>query len=178
MGRQWFTADADGRMILDTAALDALEENVRSVSDSNRIIDEILKANRMGRNMVMAFQCGESGLYYPPDYIKEWGKLYGIGLGPHPVSESLQSEYEVAPPAITPETQSLLQIMHPVRSSCAQMDLDLVDASVFADKAAVLVHEDPLMRRRVPILYSKQVANPRGRLGATRAAWMNMGRAA
>lgn len=152
--------------------------NVKSITDHLTIVDEILKANRMGRNMVMAFQCGESGLYYPPDYVKNWGKLYGIGLGPSPVSESLQSEYDVAPPAITPETQSLEQIMHPLRSSCAQMDLDLVDASVFGSGAAVLVTADPLMRKRAPILYAKQIANPRGRLGATRAAWSNMGRSA
>ncbi len=150
--------------------------NVKSITDHLTIVDEILKANRMGRNMVMAFQCGESGLYYPANYIKDWGKKFGIGLGPHPVSESLQSEYDVAPPAITPETLDLAQIMHPIRSSCAQMDLDLVDASVFASESAVLVAEDPNMRKRAPILYAKQVANPRGRLGAMRAAWVNLGK--
>lgn len=155
----------------------ALIENVRSITDHLSIVDEILKAAGLGRQMVMAFRCGESNLLYPADYVKNWGKKYGIGLGPHPVSESLQSEYDVNPPAITGEIQTLDQIMHPLRSSCAQMDLALVDASTFKDQAAVLVLGDEKMKRRTPILYARQCANPRGRLGATRAAWANLGRA-
>lgn len=157
---------------------ETLLANVKSITDRLTIVDEILKANRMGRNMVMAFQCGESGLLYPADYVRNWGKLYGIGLGPHPVSESLQSEYDVAPPAITPETRELTQIMHPMRSSCVQMDLDLVDADSFSERAAVLAIEDGHYKKRAPILYAKQCANPRGRLGAIRAAWSTLGRSA
>jgi hypothetical protein len=153
-----------------------LVENVKSITDRLNIVDEILKAARLGRNMVMAFVCGESGLLYPADYVKNWGKLYGIGLGPSPVSESLQSEYDVAPPALTSEIQTLEQIMHPLRSSCAQMDTALVDAASFASQSAVLVLGDEKMRKRAPILYAKQINNPRGRLGVTRAAWANLGR--
>lgn len=156
----------------------ALLANVKSITDRLDIVDEILRANRMGRNMVMAFQCGESGLLYPADYVREWGKKYGIGLGPSPVSESLQSEYDVAPPAVTTETRDLVQIMHPLRVSTAQMDLDLVDADTFGSRAAVVALEDPHMRKRAPILYGKQCANPRNRLGAVRAAWAQLGRAA
>ena len=155
-----------------------LEANVKSITDRLDIVDQILRANRLGRNMVMAFQCGESGLLYPADYVKEWGKLYGIGLGPHPVSESLQSEYDVAPPAVSGETRDLVQIMHPLRISGAQMDLDPVDADTMGARAAVLAHQDPYMKRRAPILYAKQCANPRNRLGAVRAAWAQLGRAA
>lgn len=150
--------------------------NVKSVTDRMTIVDSILKANRMGVDMVMAFQCGESGLYYPANYVKDWGKSYGIGLGPHPVSESLQSEYDVAPPAITSETQNLVQIMHPLRSSGAQMDLCTVGAEWFAAHQAVPVQGDEKMAKRAPILYAKQVANPRGRLGMVRAAWAQLGR--
>jgi len=153
-----------------------LVENVKSITDRLDIVDKILKASRMGLDMVMAFVCGESGLLYPADYVKNWGKLYGIGLGPSPVSESLQSEYDVAPPALTPEIQTLEQIMHPLRSSCAQMDTALVEAGAFRSNSAVLVLGDEKMKRRAPILYAKQVANPRGRLGLTRAAWANLGR--
>jgi len=153
-----------------------LVENVKSITDRLDIVDKILRASRMGLDMVMAFGCGESGLLYPADYVKNWGKLYGIGLGPHPVSESLQSEYDVAPPALTPEIQTIEQIMHPLRSSCAQMDTVLVDANSFVLNQAVLVLGDEKMRKRAPILYAKQCANPRGRLGITRAAWATLGR--
>lgn len=153
-----------------------LLENIKSITDRLDIVDKIFAANRLGHNMVMAFQCGESGLYYPADYIKRWGQVYGIGLGPHPVSESLQSEYDVSPPLLTPEIQDLTQLMHPLRVSGAQMDLDLVDNEHYLANAAILVSGDPLMRKRVPILYEKQCKNPRGRLGQARAAWAMNGR--
>jgi len=157
-------------------AEEALLANVKSITDRLDMVDEVFKQLRVGRNMVLVFQCGHSGLYLPGDYVKNWGKLYGIGLGPSPVSESLQSEYDVAPPALTPEIQTLEQIMHPLRSSCAQMDTALVEAGAFRSNSAVLVLGDEKMKRRAPILYAKQVANPRGRLGLTRAAWANLGR--
>lgn len=161
---------------MNTEQIIELESNVKSVTDRLDIIDAILAANKIGREMIMVFMCGESQLYYPADYIKNWGKLYGIGLGPHPVSESLQSEYDVSPPAITSETRDLTQIMHPLRMSCAQMDLDLVDRNVYESNRAVLAIDDPIMRSRVPILYNKQINNKRGRLGSVRAAWANLGR--
>jgi len=144
--------------------IETLVANVKSITDRLDLVDQVLKANRLGRDTVMAFRCGESGLLYPGNYVKDWGKQYGIGLGPHPVSESLQSEYEVAPPAITPEIQSIEQIMHPLRSSGAQMDMVLVDASEFSESAAVLAKDDARMRLRVPILISKQLNNSRGRI--------------
>lgn len=171
MSRKWMKEDGS----LDFNALDQLEANVRTVSDSNAIIDSILKANKMGRNMVMVFQCGESGLYYPADYIKAWGRLYGIGLGPHPVSESMQSEYEVAPPAITPEIRSIDQIMHPMRVSMCQMDLDLVDEKVMQVGAAVLEKDDRHRDVRAKILLGKQIINPRGRIRIMRMQWDKLG---
>lgn len=153
-----------------------LEANVKSVTDRMTIVDEIFKANKMGRTMVMAFQCGESRLYYPANYVKDWGKEYGIGLGPHPVSESLQSEYDVAPPAITPETQSILQIMHPLRSSGAQMDLCTVDELSYKSGLAVLAKGDEKLGKRSPILYARQCVNTRGRLGLIRASWAQLGK--
>lgn len=149
--------------------------DVKSVSDSLKKVDAILKANRLGVNVKMVFVCGDSGLLYPSDYLRNWGKPYGIGLGPHPVSESLQSEYEVDPPMITSATKSLDQIMHPLRSSCAQMDCLLVDVDNPQYAFAVIAAMDPDYELRAPILRAKQLANPRSRLArggsVVSAAW-------
>jgi len=145
--------------------------NVKSLTDRLTIVDEILAAAKLGEEMVMVFQCGESGLYYPGDYVRNWGKLYGIGLGPHPVSESLQSEYDIDPPEITREIRSLSQIMHPMRVSCAQMDMDLVAKEIFDDSYAILAIDDPYYTERAAILRAKQLINPAGRLHIAEAAW-------
>jgi len=145
--------------------------NVKAITDRMAIVDRIIADNRLGVETVMVFRCGESGLLYPGDYIKEWGRLYGIGLGPHPVSESLQSEYEVDPPRITPGIEDIKQIMHPLRVSGVQMDLDLVSKEEAEANAPVIALLDKAMRVRAGILYAKQLANPRGRLGLIRAAW-------
>lgn len=145
--------------------------NVKAVTDRMAVVDRIIKDNRLGVETVMVFRCGESGLLYPGDYIRQWGRLYGIGLGPHPVSESLQSEYEVDPPRITPSIESIEQIMHPLRVSGVQMDLDLVSKEEALLAVPVIAIEDRNMKLRARILYAKQLNNPRGRLGIIRAAW-------
>ena len=150
--------------------------DVKSVTDRMTMVDKVFKAARLGVNLRPVFQCGASGLYYPGDYVRNWGKPYGIGLGPHPVSESLQSEYDVDPPAITPQIRSLDQIMHPLRASCAQMDLLLIDIDDKADGFAVVAVEDLDCVRRAAIIIIKQRANPLSRLSkgdvsVAEAAW-------
>lgn len=162
MARNWFK---DGQ--LDTEALDELESSLKKVTDrTGGIIDQMNK-----KGFVPAFRCGHSRLYLPGDYLNGWGTLYGIGLGPDPVSEVLDSDYEAAPPDITPDIRRIEQIMHPLRSSMAQVDFLLVDPAEFKDQAAILDYEDEGMEERARIVRAKQLINPRGRLRVMQAKW-------
>jgi len=160
---------------LNVAALETLESNLKAVTDHLTSLDNILAKARLGVDMELVFQCGESGLFYPADYIKNWGKLYGIGLGPHPVSESLQSEYEVAPPDIR-GLKSIEQIMHPMRVSCVQVDMMEVTRDSIAENSAILDYEDPEYMRRSVILRNKQIDNPLGKIKMYEVAWKQAGR--
>ena len=143
--------------------IEELEQFVMAFTSRLDKIDGVLKKRGLGANMIPVFRCGASGLYFPHDYVKEWGKKYGIGLGPHPVSETLQTEYEI-PPTVTKETQSVEEIMHPLLVCQCQVDWDLVDESEAETKWAIPAEGDQKMLKRVPILRAKQLANPRGKL--------------
>ena len=161
---------------MNKEAEEALLANVKSLTDRMDMVDQVFKQLRVGRNMVLVFQCGHSGLYLPGDYVKNWGRGYGIGLGPHPVSEVLDTDYHTDPPAITPEIQSIEQIMHPVGNSMAQVDYMLVDEAVARENMAVLAAEDPHMKRRAAIVRGKQLVNAKSRLRNMAAAWERAGR--
>lgn len=167
---KWLKQDGS----LNTEAFDQLEADIRAVTDSNKAIDQVLKQARLGLEMVVVFQCGHSGLYFPSDYVKEWGRSYGIGQGPDPVSEVLDSDYHTAPPAITPEIQSFDQIMHPVGNCCAQMDLDLVAKEVFEANQAIAAKDDPRMKRRCEIVREKQLLNPKSRIRLLAMEWQRL----
>lgn len=162
MARQWMK---DG--VIDTAALDEIEAMLLSVTDkTGALMDRVT-----GKGMVPAFQCGHSGLLLPGDYVKEWGRKYGIGLGPHPVSEVLDTDYSIPPAPITPDLRRIEQIMHPFGVSFAQVDLMLVTPNDLEVKAAILDQDDRGMYERVKILREKQLANPRGQLRAHLSGW-------
>lgn len=147
--------------------LEQLEAELLSVTDQvGRLMDQAMQ-----KGFVPAFQCGHSGLYLPGDYVKEWGRSYGIGQGPHPSSEVLDSDYYSAPPPITPDIQSIEQIMHPLITTFAQVDFCMVHPSELEGRLAVLVKDDPKMKTRARIVRAKQLANPRGRLRNMQAAW-------
>lgn len=149
------------------ARIAELESQLRSVTDNvGRLMDQVTQ-----KGYLPAFRCGHSGLLLPGDYVKEWGRLYGIGLGIHPVSEVLDSEYEVAPPAVTPEIRRIEQIMHPVRNSCAQVDMVMVSPEELEASAAILDLEDPNMDERMLIVRARQLKNPASRLPAMLASW-------
>lgn len=154
-----------------------LVANVKAITDRLDKVDAVFKAAKLGVDMILVFQCNESGLYYPADYVRNWGMPWGDGLGPDVCSESLQSEYDVPPPEISRDIVSLDQIMHPVKVSKAQVDAHLVERSIAEANMAVFEHEDFRMRLRAPILRTKQMNNPKGRLGKLRglstveAAW-------
>lgn len=152
--------------------LEELEQDLLVVTSRLTTLDKIMAQARLGVDMRMCFLCNHSGLYYPSDYVREYGRLYGIGLGPDPVSEALNSEYEIDPPEITPQTRRIEQIMHPIGNVKVQVDLHLVEAGEYSKGLAVLAKDDPFMERRAAIVYQKQLVNTKGRLHLVRAAWM------
>lgn len=148
--------------------------NVRSFTDHMRMVDEVFKALRIGRNMAPAFQCGHSGLYFRGNYLREWGKTVGIGQGPSPVSEVLDTDYDGNLPALSGEIKRIEQIMYPMGFTNAQVDACLVDVDqVTADgKWAVLATDDPEMEERALIVRSKQLVNERaGALISLETEW-------
>lgn len=159
-----------------------LEQDILAVTSRLTYLDQIIKARGLGLEMEPVFRCGASGLYYPSDYVKNWGILYGIGLGPDVCSESLQTEYGSNPPEITPDTRSIEEIMHPVVSSKAQMDWDLVTVSDSANPEhryanfAILEQKDRHCHQRAKILRAKQLKNPRGKLALAQIVWERMHR--
>jgi len=147
--------------------LEEMEANLRTVTDQvGRLMDQVQQ-----KGFVPAFRCGHSQLLFPADYLKMWGHIYGIGLGPQPVSEVLDTDYDTAPPDITPEVKRIEQIMHPLRASSAQMDFVMVAPNVYADSLAVLEREDRDIELRAGIIRKRQLVNPRGRLRVMQAKW-------
>lgn len=149
-----------------------LEAQLRTVTDR---VDGLLDlVNQKG--FVPAFVCNHSGLFLPGDYVKEWGRKYGIGLGPSPVSEVLDSDYETDAPDITPQIRSIEQIMHPVGPCFAQVDLLMISPAQFKAQKAIIDAEDRGMYERAKIVRARQLVNPRGRLRAMQAKWESLGR--
>lgn len=149
--------------------LEELEVDLRAVTTRLTVIDKIVKAADLGQEMILVFRCNHSGLYFPSDYIKEWGRLYGIGLGPDPVSEVLDTDYSISPPEITPDIRTPDQIMHPVGHCRVQVDMHLAPAEDI--QYAIPAHEDPGMFERAKVIRSRQMVNPRSRLPMVMLAW-------
>jgi hypothetical protein len=140
--------------------IEELESALLAVTDQvGKLMDRALK-----KGMVPVFRCGHSGLLLPADYVKEWGRLYGIGLGPDPVSEVLNSDYTAEPAAITPRIRKETQIMHPVVVCKSQVDFDWATPEEFEAEKAILAKDDARCERRAAIVWQKQLVNPRSRL--------------
>jgi len=151
--------------------LEEMEQIIAGVNGRLTLLDNIIKGAKLGLPKVLAFRCNHSGLYFPADYVKGWGKGYGVGLGPDPVSEVLDSDYDTAPPAINDNTREIESIMHPLVCTRMQVDLVEVNEAEYEDGRAVLASQDPRMRARARICRDKQLKNPRGRLRAIQASW-------
>ncbi len=108
-----------------------------------------------------AYECSSTGLLFPGDYIEEWGRKYGIGLGPMPVSECWESNYELAPATPDRNTRSLDDCGHGVRSCMAPVFPVEVSGEVFAKNKAILSSEDPSGAKRWEIIREIQNKNPR-----------------
>lgn len=167
MINKWLNQDGT----INTAALDEIEAALKATTDATGGLMDTVQQ----KGFVPAFVCNHSGLYLPGDYVKEWGRAYGIGLGPDPVSEVLDSDYDTAPPAITPDIRRIEQIMHPVGPSMSQVDRVMVHPSVFKSTAAIMARDDREMQKRAGIVRERQLINKRGRLRTMQAAWLSTG---
>jgi hypothetical protein len=138
-----------------------LESQLRAVTDSvGRLLDQVAQ-----KGFIPAFRCNHSGLLLPGNYVKDWGRDgIGIGLGPHPVSEVLDTDYDTPPAEIGRDTHSIEQVMHPVGACMSQVDLVMVSPEEYEARAAVQDRHDPLYRRRSGIVRQRQMVNPRSQL--------------
>lgn len=135
--------------------VEVLEENLRAITDRvGGIVDQVLQ-----KGYVPVFRCTHSGLYFPADYAKQWGRGYGIGLGPDVCSEALDSIYELPLPDFSEQLRRPENYMHPVRVTKAQMDFLLVAPDDATAQAAILAEEDLDMDRRADVIRKKQLAN-------------------
>jgi hypothetical protein len=105
-------------------------------------------------NLITAFRCSRTGLYFPGDFVEEWGKKYGIGLGPVPVSEALVNSYDMA---VAEADGKNHEAMHPLAVCKAQVDLVRITQEEFDSNAAILDHEDRSLIRRAELMREKQV---------------------
>lgn len=113
--------------------------------------------------LVKAFRCSHSGKYFPADYSKEWGRKYGIGLGPVPVSETLDSD--TASPVCVPSNGNMERAMHPMGVTHAQVDFVWVEEDEYEANRLVLNSDDPDLVKRAGILRKNQIAK-NGRLAS------------
>ena len=90
--------------------------------------------------LVKAFRCSHSGKYFPADYLKQWGRKYGIGLGSVPVSETLDSNHDF--PVCIPESGDMDKAMHPMGTTMAQVDFVMVEEKEYEENKLILHHED------------------------------------
>lgn len=102
------------------------------------------------------FRCSRTGLLYPSDYVEEWGRKYGIGLGPVPVSEALVNMY-MSPLIPNPEHPEIT--MYPVATCRAQVDLVDIGEEPSPEQIPVLAIDDPHMDTRAEIMRSRQRAH-------------------
>jgi len=113
---------------------------------------------------VKCYRCEHSGLLLPPDYKDNWGKYYGIGLGPIPVSECLNTRYGKMP--VMGERVHYKapnsEFMYAVFSTKAGIEEAQVSQEEFDDpsRRMVLQYEDPDMRIRLGIIRAKQQKHP------------------
>jgi len=138
--------------------------DVKSVTDHMRMVDAVFKAAKLGKKMELVFQCAHSGLYFDGSYAREWGRTYGIGLGPDVCSEVLDSDYDTPLPPLNSAIKRVEQVAFGVLVSKAQMDAHLADVDLIteANQWAVTADEDPDLDQRMAIVRPRQLRNPRG----------------
>jgi len=137
--------------------LEAMESSIKAVTDSQAPLQAYIDSK--GETLPV-FRCAHSGLYYPADYVKQWGVKYGIGLGSMPVSECLDTHYGFPIPK-SQSVSNVTQIMHPVGVTRSQLDFVLVAKSDYEKNVPVLDIEDAFLQKRAGIILKKQLINPK-----------------
>ena len=102
--------------------------------------------------MIKVFRCARTGMYYPLDYIEQWGHKYGQGLGPEPVSEALYNRYEfgLVGKDITKKT-------YPVGIARSQLDFVVIDEEEYAEHFPIYQIDDRDYGLRAPLMRAKAV---------------------
>lgn len=159
-------------MLTDQQIQDLID-NVKSVTDRMTAVDAVLKSEGVGQPKVMAFRCSHSGLYFPANYIKEWGKTTGIGLGEVVVSETLDSLYHVDPPPVE-AIKDPMDFLHPFQSSFAQVDMQLVPKAEYDANTLILHSKDPRYLLRRDIMRKNQMKKQGSKVASYMAAWTNI----
>lgn len=102
-----------------------------------------------------AYECAHSGLLYPESYVKEWGRNgHGVGLGPTPVSECLDTDYNSG---LAIPDHDASEAMHPVGVTRAALIPVNVTEEEFQKRAAILHRDDPRMHKRCEIIRERQM---------------------
>lgn len=91
-------------------------------------------------------------MLFPSDYVEEWGRKYGIGLGPVPISEALVNDYSSKPVAGQDG-----RAMHPIGTCRAQVDLVDVSEKEYNESRAVLAIDDINYSKRASIMRDNQL---------------------
>jgi hypothetical protein len=105
--------------------------------------------------MARYFRCSRTGVLFPPDYVEQWGRKYGIGLGSTPISEALVNCYESG---IGANPRDPMLSMFPIAVCRAQVDLvDIAD--VTGETMAIIAIDDPDMVKRSEIMRGRQRDN-------------------
>jgi len=116
--------------------------------------------------MVTLFRCAGSGLFFPADYVQQWGRKYGLGLGPRVVSEVMETAWQ-RPCAIPKNLRTPDQVMYPMGNACANVDAVTMSESEAKNvEMAILMKDDPFYVKIAKKVRDKQLKNTNGRLKA------------
>jgi len=133
-------------------------KNIKDVADSDKLAGDLETGKK-----VTLFRCAGTGLFFPSDYLENWGIKYGFSLGRDPVSECLETMWSVG--VVMPKDfKSEEQLMYPVRQGNHQVDA-FVMTKAAADnikrtgQMAILGIDDPFMIKRAKIIRNKQLKN-------------------
>lgn len=147
--------------------IEELEQALLALTDRLDHLDPLVQGMEH-----LYFRCSHSGLFFPADYLSQWGRKYGVGLGPQPVSECLNSRYDIFPTAHS-NMRSELDVMHPLDVSMAPVVPVFSTDVMPPGRMLVLAMDDPWNYVRSKFLRAKQLLNPANQiqlaLGAAKA---------
>jgi hypothetical protein len=101
-------------------------------------------------------RCDRCGLCFPVDYYEQWGRKYGIGLGPVPKCEGLASNYAQKPLPDGFIPRSVEDVMHPLHTCGGSVTLTDVSEQEALDNVPILAIDDPGMRKRAQVMREHQ----------------------